>query len=211
MRSSPPASCTAEQKARGALSTGGGNSGGEISKRAPPIGPRDNSILVGSPTNEPFTCGIKSYSANKNKNHELRIPVMRNPIQITPLLNSGTHGTAGKSRSVVYRLLLLIVAAILVVETLIQGSIWMLMGRTNILNESRDLFSRPLVRPKRVIEERVKFVPHKILERLVLSKGRTTVAELRDRSRAPIRPPQLAVVQSTQVALHSGVDASLFY
>jgi hypothetical protein len=109
----------------------------------------------------------------------------------------------GKSnKSLVYQILIMFVLTFLVMETVMQGSILMLIRHLDLSANSPDLFvSHAIVVPsstKDVYGYDVKFVPRIVtMDRLLLSRqrGRPSLTELRNEQRpSAVRPLRLALV-----------------
>ncbi len=109
----------------------------------------------------------------------------------------------GKSnKSLVYQILIMFVLTFLVMETVMQGSILMLIRHLDLSANAPDLFvSHAVVVPsstKDVYGYDVKFVPRIVtMDRLLLSRqrGRPSLTELRNEQRpSAVRPLRLALV-----------------
>ncbi len=109
--------------------------------------------------------------------------------------------SSGSNKSLVYQILIMFVLTFLVMETVMQGSILMLIRHLDLSANSPDLFSHAVVVPsstKDVYGYDVKFVPRIVtMDRLLLSRerGRPSLTELRNEQRpSAVRPLRLALV-----------------
>ena len=93
----------------------------------------------------------------------------------------------------VYRILFAVVAVFFLVETIGNGIVF-LRSREMDLKEELLLFPRAAVKQLVTAGDGARFVPRVLVERLLLSNGRATLAELRKEARASLRPPRLALV-----------------
>lgn len=127
-----------------------------------------------------------SNGANGNGHHQYQNPsASPNPkIRLTP------------TKTNFYRIVTAVVTIFFSVQTL--GVFFLLLPRGDLENHSSDV--NPHLKyswPEEVVPtEDVRFVPRNVVERLLLSKSRATVANLRDEIRSPIRPPRLALVRT---------------
>ena len=129
-----------------------------------------------------------SNGANGNGHHHYQNPsASPNPkIRVTP----------AKTNTNFYRIVTAVVTIFFLVQTL--GVFFLLLPRGDLGSHSSDV--NPHLKydswPEEVVPtEDVRFVPRNVVERLLLSKSRATVANLRDEVRSPIRPPRLALVK----------------
>lgn len=99
-----------------------------------------------------------------------------------------------KSSSTVSRILISLVAVFFLIETVSHGFVFILFRHTDLQAESREIFPRVFGTGDATAGDDVRFVPRNVVERLLLSKGRATVAELRKEVRSPVRLPRLALV-----------------
>lgn len=99
-----------------------------------------------------------------------------------------------KTSSNVYRILISLVAVFFLIETLTHGFVFLLFRHTDLQAESLEIFPRVFGTEQAISGDDVRFVPRNVVERLLLSKGRATVAELRKETRSPVRFPRLALV-----------------
>lgn len=104
------------------------------------------------------------------------------------------NGTNCKGNSLLYRFLIAIVVVFFLVGTLMQGSILILFRHTDLQAASLDIFPQAFFPRSPLSSDDIRFVPRNIVERLLLSRGRVTVAELRNEQRSPVRPARLALV-----------------
>lgn len=108
--------------------------------------------------------------------------------------NPKSRLTSGKTNF--YRIVTAVVTIFFLVQAL--GIFFLLLPRGDLGSQSSDL--NPHFKyswPEEVVPtEDVRFVPRNVVERLLLSKSRATVANLRDEIRSPIRPPRLALVRT---------------
>ena len=131
-----------------------------------------------------------SNGANGNGHHQYQNPsASPNPkIRLTPVKTN------------FYRIVTAVVTIFFSVQTL--GVFFLLLPRGDLGSHSSDV--NPHLKyswPEEVVPtEDVRFVPRNVVERLLLSKSRATVANLRDEVRSPIRPPRLALVRT--IILH---------
>ncbi len=110
--------------------------------------------------------------------------------------------SSSSNKSLVYQILIMFVLTFLVMETVMQGSILMLIRHLDLSANSPDLFvSHAVVVPsskKDVYGYDVKFVPRIVtMDRLLLSRerGRPSLTELRNEQRpSALRPLRLALV-----------------
>lgn len=95
----------------------------------------------------------------------------------------------GAGKANVFRILIAVVAVFFLVETIANGLVFLKMRDSDLQGGSLNFFTRAsetkTVRPG----DDVRFVP-----RLLLSRGKATMAELRRELRTPVRPPSLAFV-----------------
>ena len=118
--------------------------------------------------------------------------------------SGGGKVTSGKLASSfnVYRIVISLVAVLFLLETVTHGFVFLLFRHTDLQAESLEIFPRVFGRASRQAAaesggEDVRFVPTNVVERLLLSKGKATVAELRKEARSPVRFPRLALVRIT--------------
>lgn len=105
---------------------------------------------------------------------------------------------AWKTSSAVYRIFISVVAVFVLIEIFTYGFVFHLFRHTDLQAESLDIFPRELGTTDLATStsaDDVRFVPRNVVERLLLSKGRATVAELRKETRSPVRLPRLALVR----------------
>lgn len=98
-----------------------------------------------------------------------------------------------------YRIVTAVVTIFFLVQTL--GVFFLLLPRGDLGSHDSSSDVNPHLKynswPEEVVPtEDVRFVPRNVVERLLLSKSRATVANLRDEIRSPIRPPRLALVRT---------------
>ncbi|XP_024359045.1 uncharacterized protein [Physcomitrium patens] len=95
----------------------------------------------------------------------------------------------GAGKANVFRILIAVVAVFFLVETIANGLVFLKMRDSDLQGGSLNFFTRAsetkTVRPG----DDVRFVP-----RLLLSRGKATMAELRRELRTPVRPPSLAFI-----------------
>lgn len=100
-----------------------------------------------------------------------------------------------KTSSTVYRILISLAAVFFLIQTVAHGFVFLLFRHTDLQAESLDIFPRVFGTELTTASgDDVRFVPRNVVERLLLSKGRATVAELRKETRSPVRLPRLALV-----------------
>jgi hypothetical protein len=110
-----------------------------------------------------------------------------------------SKGTAavGSSKSPkstnVYRILIAIVVVFFLMETIGNGLAFLRLRDTDLQTTGMVIFPRAAKQPLPA-GDGARFVPRVLVERLLLSRGRATLAELRKEVRAPLRPPRLALV-----------------
>jgi hypothetical protein len=110
--------------------------------------------------------------------------------------------SSSSNKSLVYQILIMFVLTFLVMETVMQGSILMLIRHLDLSANSPDLFVSHAVvvhsSTKDVYGYDVKFVPRIVtMDRLLLSRerGRPSLTELRNEQRpSAVRPLHLALV-----------------
>lgn len=114
---------------------------------------------------------------------------------------------AWKTSSAVYRIFISVVAVFVLIEIFTYGFVFHLFQHTDLQAESLDIFPRELgtteLATTTTSADDVRFVPRNVVERLLLSKGRATVAELRKEIRSPVRLPRLALVRSNLFPIDS--------
>ena len=96
------------------------------------------------------------------------------------------------------KILLFLVAVLFLIETATHGFVFLLFRHTVLQADSLDIFPRVFGTGLAVPGDDVRFVPRNVVERLLLSKGKATVAELRKETRSPVRFPRLALVSRTR-------------
>ena len=107
-------------------------------------------------------------------------------------------GKSGRTSLNVYkRILLFLVAVLFLIETATHGFVFLLLRHTDLQADSLDIFPRVFGTGLAVPGDDVRFVPRNVVERLLLSKGKATVADLRKETRSPVRFPRLALVSRT--------------
>jgi hypothetical protein len=107
-------------------------------------------------------------------------------------------GKSGKISLNVYRILISLVAILFLIETVAQGFVFLLFRHADLQAESVEIFPRVFGSSSEQAATSgadVRFVPRNVVERLLLSKGKATVAELRKEARSPVRFPRLALVR----------------
>lgn len=101
----------------------------------------------------------------------------------------------GAKSSNAFRILIAIVVLFFLMETIGNGLVFLRLRETDLQAGSLDIFPRAGVMKADVAAgDGARFVPRVLVERLLLSRGRATLAELRKEVRAPMRPPRLALV-----------------
>jgi hypothetical protein len=139
-----------------------------------------------------------SHGANGNgHHHQYQNPsASPNPkIRLTP------------AKTNFYRIVTAVVTIFFLVQTL--GVFFLLLPRGDLgsLSSEGNPHLKYSWREEEVVPtEDVRFVPRTVVERLLLSKSRATVANLRDEIRSPIRPPRLALVRTKLYSSFTNYD-----
>lgn len=107
-----------------------------------------------------------------------------------------------------YRIVTAVVTIFFLVQTL--GVFFLLLPRGDLgshdSSEGNPHLKYSWPEEEVVPTEDVRFVPRNVVERLLLSKSRATVANLRDEIRSPIRPPRLALVRTKLYSSFTNYD-----
>lgn len=106
----------------------------------------------------------------------------------------GERARIWKSSANFYRILISVVAVFFLIETVTHGFVFLLFRHTDLQAESLEIFPRVFETEQATSGDDARFTPRNVVERLLLSKGRATVAELRKEARFPVRLPRLALV-----------------
>ncbi|XP_073396654.1 uncharacterized protein [Physcomitrium patens] len=107
--------------------------------------------------------------------------------------STASAGKSGKWPSA-YRILIAVLVVLFLIGTVTHGFVFLLFGYTDLQVDSPKIFPTVFASEQETPNDDVKFVPRNIVERLLLSKGKVTVADLRKEKRFPVRPPRLALV-----------------
>lgn len=125
----------------------------------------------------------------------------------------GKHAKANH----VYRVVIVIVGIFFLMETIGNGLVFLRLRETDLQQRGSSSSSLEMFFPRAATADEeqspgdgVRFVPRVLVERLLLSRKKATLAELRKATRAPGRPPRLALVCIRILEFHDWSRIQMF-